>query len=165
MIGDVPDTPQPWSRITDRTPMPTPLTEEAIQRLDQGTFRQLVRDHLMPYDDSDPARGRWQTLWRHLRSATLQERTLNVLEDYLDQVNAYLQEDPGDRRALQFQKRCEGFWNRLTTPQAVTLPVRYGALVAAVRAHRAEVLASGGVPRQADITLWRRMRRDGDADS
>lgn len=128
MIEDVPDNPLPWSRITERTPMPTPLTAEAIQRLDQASFRQLVRDHLMPYDDSDPARGRWQTLWRHLRSTDLQERTLDVLEDYLDQVDDHQQTDPEDRRALQFRKRCEGFWNRLTTPQTVTLPERYGSL-------------------------------------
>ncbi len=156
MIGDVPQL-HPWSRIDDPTPIPSSVTGEALAALDETSYGHLIRDNLIPRDDSSAARTRWQRLWAALGSPHLRHRTFDVLEDFLDQVEAHLARDPQDRRAQQFQHRCGVAWSRLTKPASDK--ARYGELAAAIRRHRAEVLSGAGDPRPADTALWSHLRR------
>lgn len=156
MIGGVPES-HPWSRVDDPTPIPSPLTVEALAGLDDTDFRHVIRDHLIPRDDSAAARGRWQSLWTALGSPQLRNRTFDVLEEFLDQVEAHLATEPGDRRARQFEHRCGTVWSRLTKPASDK--ARYSDLAAAVRRHRATILDGRADPRPADVELWRQIRR------
>lgn len=156
MIGDVPE-PQPWSRVDDPTPIPSPATGDTVAELDPASFRRLIRDNLIPRDTSSAARTRWKALWAALGSPPLRHRTLDVLDEFLDLVEAHLGIDPQDRRAQQFQHRCGDAWSRLTKPASDKAP--YGELAAAVRRHRADILSGGGEPRPADTALWKHLRR------
>lgn len=156
MIGDVPES-HPWSRVDDPAPIPSPLTGDTLAGLDDDGFRQVIRDHLIPRDDSTAARARWQGLWSALGSPQLRHRTFDVLDEFLDQVDAHLAAEPGDRRAKQFQHRCSIAWSRLTKPASDR--ARYSDLAAAVRRHRAEILDGRGDPRPADLALWQHLRR------
>ncbi len=156
MIGLVPEQ-HPWSRIEQPSPIPSPLTVATLQVLDQTAYTELVRDHLIPRDDTASGRARWQTLWRHLGSSDLRQRTFDTLENLLDQVEDHLETHPDDRRARRFHQQCNGAWERLRRP--TSQPEVSDALTAAIRDHRTAILAEQGPARPADRTLWRHLGR------
>lgn len=156
MIGVVPEQ-HPWSRIQQPSPIPSPLAVSSLQSLDQGAFTELVRDHLIPRDDTNSGRTRWQSLWRHLGSTELRQRTFDTLENLLDQVEDHLDAHPDDRRARRFHQQCNGAWERLRRP--MSRPETADALTTAISDHRSAILATQGPPRPADRTLWRHLRR------
>lgn len=156
MIGVVPES-FPWSRVDQPTAIPSPLNADTIAALDADAYRNLIRDHLIPRDDSAASRSRWQSLWGLLAADELRRRTFDVLENLMDQADAHLRSSPDDRRAQQFRHRCNATWERLTRPGSDRS--KFGELSAAVREHRAAVLASGEEPRAADTVLWGHLRR------
>lgn len=149
----------PWTRNGGQTSLPDAgVAADQLAAMTDATFGVLVGDHLLPSEGTGAARDRWKALWRLLGSPTFRDRTLDALESLLGEVESHLQAVPDDRAAALYHRRCEEAWSRLTRPVAAR--PAYGDLIAAIRAHRSEVLGSGQVQREADAELWRYLPSD-----
>lgn len=162
---------QPWARNRNPTSLSDDLTAGALRNLGDLDFAQLIRSQLVPREQSPASRRPWDQLWDVLRTDDdLADRTYNVLEDFIDDTEADLDDsgldEPGRKRAEKFLKQCERAWQRVDRGRDRTQPLawagRSGAfepkarmviatLVAAVARHRTAVGRNAG---DADRQLW-----------
>lgn len=164
---------QPWSRISNPTPIPSDMNDEVIWMLDDLSFAELIRSQLVPQDQTLAGRNRWSNFWGILRfDSDLADRTYNVLEDFIDDTEASLQDggldDGAHKRARKFLLLCDSAWKRIDRGrdrgrQPLSWAGRAGAfepkaqmviatLVAAIARHRTAV---GNTAGDEDRQLWR----------
>ena len=142
---------EPWARVKKPIPLPR-LDYPTIKNLDDTEFATLVRDHLIPRAGISP--GAFRQLWALLGSAAgLADRTADVLEQFLDQVDELEQdelEETTARRVTKFARQVEQAYDRLerseTAPLSWAGPIatRYNntaretidTLVTAIHEHR-----------------------------
>lgn len=162
----------PWARVKDITPLPVTLTSAALMALDDLTFAEVLRDHLMPRQAGGPHREAWGKLWSVLGSdLVLANRVFDVLEEFLEQTDLALEEgeldDAQRKRANKFQRLCNEAWNRLEA--VIDQPLGWAGraaagfnpparkviaqLVDAIATHR-HTVTSEGPPEAVDEALW-----------
>lgn len=162
---------RPWTRVRTPVPIPDPITIEAIAGLPPADFANLLRSNFVPRADLPDGRRRWEQLWQILkRDDGLAERTLDMLEDFLDTTKAALAAGGLDEaeavRATKFTARCDEAWQRVDKPLDQPLAWAGSAgnfqpkaqrviakLVAAIARHRSETTRTGD-DRAADTALW-----------
>lgn len=164
---------QPWTRVRQPVPIPTPPDGDVLTQLDDSQFSELLRSNLMPRETTGAGRDAWDALWETLRGdPALAERSYDVLEEFLQITEEFLESSPdldGARRAHKFAGQCEMAWNRLNTDRDRTPPLQWAGeraaihplrsrhviarLVGAITRHRSTVLSAGGAT-PADAELW-----------
>lgn len=169
---------RPWARVKNPVPIPDPCTADSLAALDDMTFAELVRSHLVPRGQSTPDRRAWEGLWSLLRSDQLADRTYDVLEDFLDTTEEAIGggdlDSKEQARAEKFRMQCQHSWNRIDRDRTRDAPLAWAGsagqfppaaqrviaqLVGAIARHRATVLHREGKPSPADAELWDILRK------
>lgn len=167
-------TDSPWVRVRTPVAIPERVTAEMLAALPEETFAELLRSNLMPRDPSPAARKSWAGFWQLLRADQLADRTLDVLEGFVDVTNGALKaglEDAESQRAARFVVRVEEAWQRVDQDSGG--PLRWAGvegrrypgrsqrviarLVAAIDRHRAS--REPATATAADRELWRVLRK------
>lgn len=167
----------PWARVKNPAPIPPGASIEALQALPQADLGELIRSHLLPRDQSGKGRELWERLWRHLGTASLCARALDILEDFTQVTEDALSEgrvpQEQEARAEKFLGQLDEAWNRLV-PREDSGPLAWAGkagdfqpsarkviaqLVGAVAAHRSAIEREGEQPTEADEKLWATLRR------
>jgi hypothetical protein len=162
---------QPWSRVKNPVAIPPALDPAGLAALPDEEFARLVRDHLVPRQPAGEERRLWERLWGLLgRDERLADRTFDVLEDFLDGVEAVLDSGQLDEhqqaRAEKFRRFCDDAWKRLQVDDDKPLgwagraaagfnpPARrvIEQLVDAIAEHRRTVATAATTPK--DKRLW-----------
>ncbi len=166
---------RPWERVPEPVALPAGMSVDVLVALEEGEFRRLVRDHLLPRDgngSSKTARGQWARLWGMLAADDdLADRTFDALEVMATDTEKALVDEKLSaeqaRRARKFLLHCDQAADRLEVrgdgrPLAwagragtgFNAPARkvIDRLVGAVAEHRAAI----GTGRElvADQRLW-----------
>ena len=170
---------EPWARVKDPTPIPEPLTPDALLEMSGDELAELLRGNLGPRSEHSEDRTRWARLWSLLAADDeLADRSFDALEQMLDVTAAALAgpdlPDAARRRARIFQTRCEDSWRRLEVKETPALgwagerAESFNAearkvialLVGAIAQHRSTRTENHAVD-EVDKALWRSLRRVG----
>ena len=161
---------KPWRRITNRTPIPDPVTAALLAQMPDQHFYELIRDNRQPSGSNN---DHWRRMWRLLaRDEDLTTRAYDALEKMLDTAEADSEietlPDADLKRIRKFINSCQECWKKLDDGSAHPLTGlgrgeterALRILVMAVERHRSGVLAAG-TPTRLDRELWSQLRRVG----
>src|SRR4051812_23562709 len=108
-------TESPWRRPESYLSLPPRVDVEHLHALAPEEFARMLRDHLLPRSPDERDRNAWLELWDVLSSSSqLADRAFDVLEEFLDRVEAAL--DAGSlpdweaKRARRFRNQVEDAW-------------------------------------------------------
>jgi len=148
--------PAPWND-QPHTPIPDPLNALRLRLLTLDELETVLHSNLVPQGGN---KAQFFALWILLSfNNDLAERAFDILEAWLDQIDALPADDPQQEQAKRFKGRCEDAWNRLTrfrdcdTRERIPDPGTTAARFAlAIGAHRQAIGETAGTA--WDQALW-----------
>ncbi|GGO98009.1 helix-turn-helix domain-containing protein [Wenjunlia tyrosinilytica] len=161
--------------------LPQEISRESLLAMDDKDFSQLVRDNLLPREEEGPQRRAWDVLWHTLNVHNdLSERTFDLLEEHLEEVEDALEQESLEERELKRLKKLklnlDMAWDRLERTERERREVYQGhdreavrermrefnaparrvvaALVRAIGDHERATAEQAAAVRPQDSNLW-----------